>query len=344
GRVADRAHVEADDHGVRGGGEHDVGLVDPADAAVDDVDRHLLLRQLGDLVLERFDRPGHVALDDQRELLELALPGALEDVLERDLAARAAGERLALEALGALGGQLAGAAVVLDDVDELAGLWDAVEAEHLDRVAGLGLLHALALEVAHRAHAAPVRAGDDRVADVERAALDEDRHDGAAPRVELGLDDHAGGLGVGVGLDLLQVGDDLDRLQQVLEALLGLGRDVDELDVAAPLRRVQAALGHLRAGADGVGALLVDLVDRDGHGDLRRLGVVDRLLGLRLHAVVGGHDDDRDVGGLGAAGAHGGERLVARGVQEGDRVAVVLGLVGADVLGDPAGLAGGDLR
>ena len=46
---------------------------------------------------------------------------------------------------------------------------------------------------------------------------------------------------------------------------------------------------------------------------------------------------------LGAAGAHGGERLVARGVEEGDRPAVVVDLVGADVLGDAAGLALGDL-
>ena len=51
-----------------------------------------------------------------------------------------------------------------------------------------------------------------------------------------------------------------------------------------------------------------------------------------------------DVGDVGAAGAHGGERLVARGVEEGD---VALGgrhRVGADVLGDAAGLARGHVR
>ena len=46
-----------------------------------------------------------------------------------------------------------------------------------------------------------------------------------------------------------------------------------------------------------------------------------------------------------AAGAHGGERLVARGVEERDRAAVVAAtLVGADVLRDAAGLAGDDAR
>ena len=91
-----------------------------------------------------------------------------------------------------------------------------------------------------------------------------------------------------------------------------LGRHVDELGVAAPVGRRQALLGELAADAVRVGALLVDLVDRDHDRHLGGLGVVDRLDGLRHDAVVGGDDDHGDVGDLGAAGAHGGERLVAR--------------------------------
>src|SRR5690606_28386357 len=53
------------------------------------------------------------------------------------------------------------------------------------------------------------------------------------------------------------------------------------------------------------------------------------------------HDD---VGGLGASGAHRGERLVTRRVDEGEESTVALDLVGADVLGDAAGLAGDDVR
>ena len=66
--------------------------------------------------------------------------------------------------------------------------------------------------------------------------------------------------------------------------------------------------------------------------------MVDGLLGLRHDAVVGGHDDDGNVGDVGAAGAHLGERLVAGGVEEGDRLAAVLDAPGADHLGDAAGL------
>ena len=89
-----------------------------------------------------------------------------------------------------------------------------------------------------------------------------------------------------------------------------------------------------------VGVVLVDLVDRHDDRHLGRPGVVDRLDRLRHHAVVGGDHEHDDVGRLGAAGAHLRERGVARGVEERDLLAALLDLVGADVLGDAAGLAG----
>jgi len=138
----------------------------------------------------------------------------------------------------------------------------------------------------HRPHAAEVSSGDEGVADPQRAALDQDGHHRAPAGIELGLDHRARGVGVGVGLQLLEVGHQLDRVEQRLEVLVGLGRDVDELDFAAPLGRLQAVLGHLGADPFGLCALLVDLVD--GHDDRHfgGLGVVDRLFGLGLDAVV----------------------------------------------------------
>ena len=68
----------------------------------------------------------------------------------------------------------------------------------------------------------------------------------------------------------------------------------------------------------------------------------DRLLGLRLHAIVGGDDQDNDVGQAGAPGAHGGEGRMAGRVQEGDRAVARPHPVGADVLGDAARFRGGD--
>ena len=122
-----------------------------------------------------------------------------------------------------------------------------------------------------------------------------------------------------------------------------LGRDRHERHVAAVLLDDDARLGQLGLDPVRVGVRLVDLVEGDDDRHLRRLGVADRLERLGHDAVVGGDHDDRDVGHPRAAGAHGGERLVARRVEEDDALAVVVDLARADVLGDAAALAGRDL-
>ncbi len=198
-------------------------------------------------------------------------------------------------------------------------------------------------EVVHRAHPPEVGARHQRVADAQRAALDQDAHDRAAAGVELRLDHGARSLRAAVGAQLLQVGNHLDRVQQLVETLAGLGADVDELGLPAPVGGLQAVLGHFVAYALGLSALLVDLVDRDDNRHVGGAGVVDRLLGLRLDAVVGGNHDHRQVGDSRTAGAHRRERLVAGGVEEGDLLAGVAHLIGADVLGDAASLPSGDL-
>ena len=134
-----------------------------------------------------------------------------------------------------------------------------------------------------------------------------------------------------------------DHLEQIVEPEFLARRDLDERDVAAPLLGHHLELAELLLDAVGVGRRQVDLVDRHDHRHAGRLDVGDRLAGGRHHAVVGGDDEDGDVGRLGAAGAHGGERLVARRVEEGDLAALRVDLVGADVLGDAAGLALGDV-
>ena len=109
-------------------------------------------------------------------------------------------------------------------------------------------------------------------------------------------------------------------------------------------------VGELLDDLRGVGLGLVDLVDGDDDRHVGGAGVVDGFEGLGHDAVVCCDDDDDDVGDLGSAGTHAGEGLVARGVEEDDLATeggrVGLGdfdLVGADVLGDAAGFAAGDV-
>ena len=137
---------------------------------MDDVHRDPFLRHFRELVLERLQGAGDIGLEDDVELLDFALLGAGEDLVEADLAALAAGQRLGFEPVGALPRHLAGLAVAVDRLHELAGVGDAVEAEHLDRHPGHRLLDGFAGEVLHRPHPAPLGPGDERVADAQGAA------------------------------------------------------------------------------------------------------------------------------------------------------------------------------
>ena len=230
-----------------------------------------------------------------------------------------------------------------DDGEAVAGFRRGLEAEHLDRHRRAGFLDALALVVDEGADAAPFGAGDDDVAEMKRAALDEHGGDGTAALVELGLDDGAFGGAIGIGAELEHLGLKEDGLEQLVEVGPLDRRDLDVEHVAAHRFDEHFVLEQFGAHALRIGVRLVDLVDGDDDRHLRRLGVIDRLDGLRHDAVVGGDDQDDDVGDLGAAGAHRREGGVAGRVDEGDLLAVLLDLVGADMLGDAAGLAGDDV-
>src|SRR5690606_10248170 len=80
-----------------------------------------------------------------------------------------------------------------------------------------------------------------------------------------------------------------------------------------------AHLGEVRFG-------LVDLGDGHHDFDLGGAGVGDGFFGLGHDAVVGGDHDHGDVRDVSATGAHGGESLVARGVDEGHAQALGVGI------------------
>ena len=119
-----------------------------------------------------------------------------------------------------------------------------------------------------------------------------------------------------------------------------VGRNLDVEHFAAHRFDEHFVLQQLGAHLLRIGRRLVDLVDRHDDRHAGRLGVVDRLDRLRHDAVVGRDHQDGDVGRLRAAGAHRREGGVAGRVDEGDLLAVLLDLIGADMLGDAAGLAG----
>nr|CAI0340834.1 membrane hypothetical protein [Rhizobiaceae bacterium] len=197
----------------------------------------------------------------------------------------------------------------------------------------------LALVVDEGTHAAPLVAGDDDLARPQRTRLHENGGDGAATAIELGFDDDTFRGAVRVGLEVEDFGLQQDRFQELVEVRAVLGRDFHVERFTAHGFDEDLVLEQLRADTLDVCGRLVDLVDRHDDRDACRLGVVDGLDRLRHHAVVGRDHQDRDIRRLCAAGTHRGERCVAGGVDEGDLVAVLLDLVGADMLCDAAGFA-----
>ena len=262
-------------------------------------------------------------------------------ILEADPLARAGRQRVAL-ARAATVGDLTRDAVLVDDEQVVTRARHRREADDLDGTRRQRRLDVLAVLVDHAPDATVGIARDDRVADPQGAARNEHGRHRSAAAVQMRLDGHTLGLHVGVGPQVEGgVGGQQDRLFQRRDVGALLRRDVDEHGVATELLWHQTVFGQLPADLRRIGTFLVDLVDRNHDRHIGRLCVVDGLHRLRHDAVVGGDHQDRDVGGLGAAGTHGGERLVTRGVDEGDEpFAAVEGdrdLVGTDVLGDAAG-------
>ncbi len=193
-------HVEADDHRVRGGGQVDVVLADAADAGVDDVDPHLGVVDLPELADDRLDRPLHVAPSGRCSGRRRRPPAAAR----RSARARRRGSPAWRATRGAGAPRAAGRG---------RGRGGRSRRRGASSPAGGGLskpristgspgrrgVDLLAAVVVERADAPPGVAGDDRVADLQRAALDQHRRDGAAADVDARLDDRAGGLGLGVG-------------------------------------------------------------------------------------------------------------------------------------------------
>ena len=182
--------------------------------------------------------------------------------------------------------------------------------------------------------------GDDQRADLERAPLHKHRRDRPAAAIEPGLDDRAFRAAVRVGDEIEQLGLQRDRLEQLVEIGSFGRRHFDRERVAAERLDLHVVLQELLHHPLRIGFGLVDLVDGDDDRRFGCFGVANCLDGLRHDAVVGGHDQNDDVGDFRAARAHCGEGGVAGRVDEGDRFAAGRNdLVGADVLSDAAGFA-----
>ncbi len=180
---------------------------------------------------------------------------------------------------------------------------------------------------------------ENRVAHLERAALDQQRRARAQPLLEFGLDDVPVRAAVRVRLQLQDFRLDENVLQKRIDTLARHARNRAADDVAAPILGGEAAFLKLLFDAVHVRRGLVALRDRHENLHARLAGHLDALLRLRHDAVVRGDNQDGDIRNPRAARPHGTERGMAGRVEEGDLLARDVDLVRADLLGDAAGLA-----
>ena len=99
-----------------------------------------------------------------------------------------------------------------------------------------------------------------------------------------------------VARELQHFGLQRDRVEQVVDALPGLGREFDHLRVATEFLGDDVLREQFVLDPQRIGVGLVDLVDRDDSGTFAALRVLHRLDRLRHHAVVGGDHQHHDVG------------------------------------------------
>ena len=168
-------HVEADDEAVGGDGQHHVGLVDVADAAVNDPYLNLVGAQVLQLAPYRLDAALNIGLENDIQLFHLAGVNLVVKVLQGD--AVAGRFRLGVGLL--LGQYRLRFTLVGHGLQRIAHLGDTVKTENFRRRRRLGLLEALAGVVEHGSDTAPCIADDDSIAFLEGAVLHQ--HSGQRP-------------------------------------------------------------------------------------------------------------------------------------------------------------------
>ena len=226
-------HVEPDDDRVGSLRQRGIVFRDGADARGHNGDLHLVRAELRQRVAQGLHAALYVGADQQIDVGLLFLAHAVEQVLE--LGGLLARQTRLAPAFLPLGGRLARLALVGDRQHLVAGPRNAGQSLYHGRHGRAGRFDRLSGLVEHRAHAAVLLAGQDHVAAVQRALLDQQGRDGAAALVQAGLHHHAARLGFGVGLQFHDLGLQQDALEQVVDPFARLGRHVDEDILPAPV-------------------------------------------------------------------------------------------------------------
>ena len=254
---------------------------------MDHLDPHLVIGQLLQGCLHSLHAALNIGLDDDGQLLDLALGDLAEQAVERHLVVCL--ELFFLCRMLSLLYQLSCQPLIRNRIEDIPGAGHFCQTGDLHRHRGACALDYLAPEVGHDPDSAHSSACNDHVPGMQGTVLHQQGSDGASALVQSALDDGALRPAVGVCLQFLYLCYQQDVLQQLVNALSGLCRNRHTNNVAAPFLADQLMLGQLLLDPLRIGAFLIDLVDGNDDGHSCRLGVVDGFYGLGHDAVVRCH-------------------------------------------------------
>ena len=174
----------------------------------------------------------------------------------------------------------------------------------------------LAVFIQHRTDTAKGLTSQDHIAHIQGTRLHQDGGHWTTSFVQLRFDDQAFGHGINGGFELQHLGLQQHLFKQLVDAITRLGRNRDKGRIATKLLWHHFFTDQFTFDAIWIGVGLVHFVEchHDGHTSCFR--VFDGLTGLGHDTIIGGHNQDHNISGLGTAGTHGREGLVTRGVQK----------------------------
>ena len=311
-------HVKADDHGIAGFGQQNVGFIDIARRGEDNVQLHFVGRNAQQRVFNGFNGALHVGFEHNGQAFDgVFAVFVFGQTHQRHLFAAPRIGVFFLRQFAFFGG-VAGFFFAFHNVERIAHLRRLpADTQDFRRHAGADMLVTLAVFVNQRADAAVAGADDKRVAHFHGAFLHQHRGHHAAFVVALGFQNDAHAQAVGIGFEFHHFRLQGNHFQQFVNIDFFLGRNFHKNRGALPFLGHQAAGRQVLLDAVHIGAGQVNFIDGHDNGRSGGFGVLHGLYGLGHNAVGGGHDQHHDIRGLCAARAHGGKGFVARGVQKG---------------------------
>src|SRR5690606_38363517 len=334
-------HVEAKQYGVGSQCQVGIGFGDTADTTADYAHLHFVIAQAVERTLQSFQGTTHIGLEDDVERLLLVLAHGLEDVLQ--LAGVSTGQLHFAELALTEQCYFASLLLVGDDSQVITGFRRTIQAENLDRNSRASFFDLLAALIEHGADATEGHTAQNHITLTQSTVLDQHGCYRTTTLVKTRFDHDTAAWRRRGCLELENFGLQQHGFEQLINAGTHLGGHRNERRVTAPLFRHHIQRGQAVLDVVRIGFGLVDLVDCNDQGHPSGFRMLDRFLCLRHDAIISCHHQDHDIGRLRTTGTHGGKRGVTRGIQEGHHAALGLNVVGADMLGDAASFARGDL-